>query len=252
MDFLEKIKQQKEKEIKEMPVENLQEIKERPSLYDMIMNHPNKVHVIGEVKRASPSKGVINEEVNIVHQATTYEKSGVSAISVLTDTPFFKGSIDDLRVISQTVKTPILCKDFIFSEKQIIRAKNAGASIILLIIAALTKEELTSLFNFAHSLGLEVLVETHNAEELKIAEELGAKLIGVNNRDLRTFEVDLNTSIHLAPSKPGIVYISESGFKSPEDVKKISYYFNAVLVGETLMRSDNVEQTVKELQVKKL
>lgn len=251
MDFLEKIIQAKQIEIDEMPFETLKQTKQRPSLYETIQNKPEKIHLIAEVKRASPSKGIINDEVDILAQAKTYAAAGVSAISVLTDSEFFKGSISDLREVSEVLDVPLLCKDFIFSEKQLIRAKNAGASIVLLIVAALSEENLEKLYHQATSLGLEVLVETHNEKELLIAEKLGAKLIGVNNRDLKTFEVTIDTSVRLAPNKKNTVYISESGFKIADDVNLISTNFHAVLVGETLMRSADVGKTAKELQVKR-
>lgn len=252
MDFLEKIIQAKQKEIEGMPLEKLEERRQRPSLYESIRNNPTRMHVIAEVKRASPSKGIINDDVDILAQATSYEKAGASAISVLTDSEFFKGNISDLKEVSEVVNVPLLCKDFIFSKKQLIRAKNAGASIVLLIVAALPEIELRELFKQATQLGLEVLVETHNEEELIIAENLGATLIGVNNRDLKTFEVTIETSVRLAPTKKDVVYISESGFKTVEDVKQVTNNFHAVLVGETLMRSSNVADKVTELQVKRL
>ena len=152
------------------------------------------LHVIAEMKRASPSKGLIAEGADPVAQAIAYTEAGAACISVLTDATFFKGSFDDLAAVAEAVPTPLLCKDFMIHKVQIDRAKNAGASVILLIVAALTTEELAELYAYAMESGLEVLVEVHDEEELERALKIDAKLIGVNNRDLRTFEVDLGSN----------------------------------------------------------
>lgn len=249
MDFLEKILKEKRLEVAAMPLEGVQEMHKRPSFKTYVKEHPQQVQVIGEVKRASPSKGDINVNVDILAQAKQYEVAGVAAISVLTDPVFFKGSIDDLRQIAQEVNVPLLCKDFIIDEEQLIRAKNSGASIVLLIVAALTKEELMTLYEQAQALGLEVLVETHNEEELAIALELPEAIIGVNNRNLRTFDVTIATSEALGHYKGQHVFVSESGFKTAEDVQRIAKDYQAVLVGETLMRADDPQVKVQELMV---
>lgn len=251
MNFLDKILQEKVCEVKKLPVEKLQEFKPRASFYETVQSRPDRMQVIGEIKRASPSKGDIQPTIDILKQAINYEKAGVRAISVLTDEVFFKGSIDDLRAVSQVVDVPILCKDFIISKKQLIRARNAGASIVLLIVAALSREQLLELFQEAKTLGLEVLVETHDATELAIAEQLGAKIIGVNNRNLKTFDVSIATSVTLAPNKKDVVYISESGFKTAEDVEQVTKSYHVVLVGETLMRAENPTQVAESLQVQR-
>ena len=249
MDFLEKILKEKANEVNNLtPVEKRVE-KQRPSFYQTVKGNPKKVHIIGEIKRASPSKGLINGTVDILQQAKTYEKAGVSAISVLTDPVFFNGTIHDLTAVAQVVDVPVLCKDFIIDEQQIVRAKQAGASLILLIVAALPKVRLKELHEYATELGLEVLVETHDAQELAIAKEIGATIIGVNNRNLKTFQVSLQTSIDLSQPEGRCIYISESGFKTAQDVEKISQNYQGILVGETLMRAGNVEEKVKELQV---
>lgn len=251
MNFLDEILQEKAREIANMPEETLETRTLRTSFYDRVRKNPERMHLIGEIKRASPSKGDIQPTIDIRTQAQKYQAAGVSAISVLTDEVFFKGSIEDLRAISQVVDVPLLCKDFILSKKQLIRAKNAGASLVLLIVAALPVNQLTELYEEATALGLEVLVETHDAKELAIAEQLGAKIIGVNNRNLKTFDVSIATSVTLAPNKKGVVYISESGFKTTEDVAQVAQNYHAVLVGETLMRAENPTQVAESLQVQR-
>ena len=208
--------------------------------------------VIAEIKRASPSKGIINGDVNPVEQAKQYESNGASAISVLTDEAFFKGSMEDLTNVAEAVSIPVLCKDFIIDEVQLIRAKKAGASIVLLIVAALDQVSLQRLYNKARELTLEVLVEVHNEEELERALAIDATIIGVNNRNLKTFEVDLAISKQLAEKMPleDIHFISESGILT---AKEASYAAeigaSGVLVGEVLMRAANVSDLLQSLQV---
>lgn len=251
MDFLSRILREKQREVVAMPLEESKLVKKRPSFYSKMQQRPQQMQVIAEIKRASPSKGIINQEVDILKQAKLYEAAGAAAISVLTDPVFFKGDIQDLRAVAQVVELPLLCKDFIISEKQLIRAKNAGASIVLLIVAALSEEALCELFEKAVALGLEVLMEVHNEEELRKAEKLGAFLIGVNNRDLTTFAVSIATSSALTPGLSDRIYISESGFVSKADVQSVSKSYQGVLVGETLMRSKDVSEKMKELQVQR-
>lgn len=206
--------------------------------------------VISEIKRASPSKGDIQTEVDVVAQAKKYEAAGAAAISVLTDETYFKGSIDDLRKVAQAVSIPVLCKDFMVSEIQIDRAQQAGGTIILLIVAALEKQDLHSLYQYAVSKGLEVLVEVHDEEELQKALELDAKLIGVNNRNLKTFDVSVERTAQLAEKFPfggERVLISESGMNTKEDAK-FAYASGAsgILVGEALMRSEDPGKWIRQ------
>lgn len=220
---------------------------EKPKLLQGLLN---KNGVISEIKRASPSKGDIQTEVNVVAQAKKYEDAGAAAISVLTDETYFKGSINDLREVAQVVSIPVLCKDFMISEIQIDRAKQAGATIILLIVAALEKQQLKSLNDYALSKGLEVLVEVHDEEEMQLAVELDAKLIGVNNRNLKTFEVSIEQTAQLAerfPFNEGRVLISESGMHTKEDAQ-FAYANGAsgILVGEALMRSEDPGNWIQE------
>lgn len=251
-DFLPKILKEKTREVSQMAYEDLQPLRQTYRLYDYLKNHGDKLQVIAEVKKASPSMGDINLGVDIVQQAKTYEENGAAMISVLTDEVFFKGHIDYLREISEQVQIPTLNKDFIIDEKQIVRARNAGATVILLIVAALSEPRLKELYDFATGLGLEVLVETHNASELAVAHRIGAQIIGVNNRNLVTFEVDINTSLELSTQfKTEPVYISESAIFGKEEAELVAPYFNGILVGTALMQADNVAEKIKELQIDK-
>jgi len=251
-EFLARILEQKAREVEQMELEEIQPLRQTYRLADFLKNHQDRLQVIAEVKKASPSLGDINLDVDIVQQAQTYEANGAVMISVLTDEVFFKGHLDYLREISSQVQIPTLNKDFIIDEKQIIRARNAGATVILLIVAALSEERLKELYDYATELGLEVLVETHNLAELEVAHRLGAEIIGVNNRNLTTFEVDLQTSVDLAQHfKENRYYISESAIFTGQDAKRVAPYFNGILVGTALMQAEDVAQRIKELQIDK-
>lgn len=222
-----------------------------PTFRDLVLASET-MSVIAEMKRASPSKGIINDTVDPVVQASVYAENGVNAISVLTDTPFFKGTMDDLRAVRAAVQVPVLNKDFIIDPIQIDRAERAGANIILLIAAALDDAEMRSLYNHAVGLGLEVLCEVHNEEEMERVLKLGAQLVGVNNRNLKTFEVDLATTERLAGmvTDPETILVSESGIETVADVEFVrDAGARAILVGETFMRADNLQETVRSFQV---
>ena len=256
MNILTKIIEQKKIEVVDLlaqpePLNNFSESK-RASLFTTLKT-ADTLQVIAEMKRASPSKGLIAEGANPVKQAKIYAQAGAAAISVLTDKTFFHGSFEDLAAVANAVQTPLLCKDFMIDRVQIRYAKAAGASIILLIVAALDDTTLQDLYQFATSLGLEVLVEVHDGIELERALAVGAKLIGVNNRDLRTFEVDLARTKEIAQAFPfgeQRVLISESGIWNNEDAKKVATMgASAVLVGESLMRSGDAGVALQQLQV---
>lgn len=253
MTILMKILQKKAKEVQQINRETFptNEYKKVPTFYETIrVNH--KMGVIAEIKRASPSKGMINEHVDPVQQAKLYEQHGASAISVLTDTPFFKGTMEDLQNVRAAVNIPILCKDFIIDEIQIDRAKAYGANIILLIAAALDDAHLKRLYDYAISLNLEVLCEVHNEEEMERVLQLNPRLVGVNNRDLKTFHVDLQTTNRLAKMvrNNDIIFISESGIETGADVAIVKDAgAEAILVGETLMRAANVANKMEEFQL---
>ena len=251
-EFLSRILEQKAREVEKMEREELQPLRQTYRLSEYLKNQQDRLQIIAEVKKASPSLGDINLDVDIVQQAQTYEANGAVMISVLTDEVFFKGHLDYLREISSQVEIPTLNKDFIIDEKQIIRARNAGATVILLIVAALSEKRLKELYDYATELGLEVLVETHNLAELEVAHRLGAQIIGVNNRNLTTFEVDLQTSVDLAQYfKDDCFYISESAIFTEADAKRVAPYFNGILVGTALMQAEDVAQRIKELQIDK-
>ncbi len=197
--------------------------------------------VIAEVKKASPSVGVISEDFDPVAQAIAYDRAGASAISVLTDEKFFQGHLSYLTRIRAAVACPVLRKDFIVHEVQIYEAVVAGADAILLIVAALTQEELVYLLGVATKMQLEVLVEVHDQEEMDRALATDARIIGINNRNLKSFVVDLTATEILSEDVPeDIILVSESGIKTVADARQVwSWGANAVLVGESLMRADD-------------
>jgi len=255
LTILEKIIEQKKVEVQELKViysvQQSENAKKRPSLYESFKNLKN-IGVIAEVKRASPSKGVINDEVDPVAQAIAYEKAGAGAISVLTDRQFFKGSMADLSAVSEAVNLPLLCKDFMIDEVQIDVAKDHGASVILLIAAALPEERLLELYQYARSKELDVLFEVHDEEEAEMALRIGARIIGINNRNLKTFEVDLGVTERVASilKDANCLLVSESGIRTKEDVEQVEQAgAKAILVGETLMRSPNITDTMNEIRI---
>ena len=208
------------------------------------------ISFICEVKKASPSKGVIAQDFPYLDIAKEYEKSGASVISVLTEPEYFLGSDKYLKEIAETVAIPVLRKDFTVDAYQIYEAKVLGASAVLLICAILDDEQLTEYLQIAHHLGLSALVEAHDEEEVRRAVKAGARIIGVNNRDLRTFTVDIKNSVNLRDQIPeGTIYVSESGITTAEDVGVLYRNgTNAVLIGETLMRSPDKKAMLQELQ----
>jgi len=210
----------------------------------------SELSFICEVKKASPSKGVIAAEFPYLSIATEYEAAGASAISVLTEPEFFQGSNRYLMEISQAVHIPILRKDFTVDEYQIYEAKTLGADAVLLICALLDTKILSEYISVCNKLGLSALVEAHTEEEVKSALQAGARIIGVNNRNLKTFEVDLDTCMNLRRLVPdNIVFVAESGIKTAKDVAVLKQAkVNAVLVGETLMCSQNKKAELDRLK----
>ena len=203
----------------------------------------NDIAFICEVKKASPSKGVIAEDFDYVKIAKDYEKSGAAAVSVLTEPHWFKGSDSYLREIANAVKIPLLRKDFTVDEYMIYEAKVLGASAVLLIVAILDEATLKRYIEIAHSIGLSALVEVHDEGEIKTALKAGARVIGVNNRDLKTFEVDISLSERLRGLVPSeVIFVAESGIKTREDIARLREIgTDAVLVGETLMRGGSLQ-----------
>ena len=210
---------------------------------------PDALGLIAEVKRASPSAGVIASEFDPVSIARGYAQGGAHALSVLTDQQFFQGDLSYLSRIRSEVDLPVLRKDFIIHEAQIAEAVVAGADAVLLIVAALEQERLEALYREATLLQLDVLVEVHDEDEMERALDLGAALIGVNNRNLVTFEVDLATTERLSEEVPeGVLLVCESGIKTRADCQRaLNAGCNAILVGETLMRSADVGACIADL-----
>ncbi|MDT8415401.1 MAG: indole-3-glycerol phosphate synthase TrpC [Flavobacteriaceae bacterium] len=204
--------------------------------------------IIAEHKRRSPSKAVINQNFSVEEVVKGYEKAGAAAISVLTDGKYFGGSLDDLILARASVNIPLLRKEFIVDEYQILEAKAHGADLILLIAAVLTRAEIKQLSEFSKSLGLEVLLEVHNREELQKAVMPCLDLIGVNNRNLKTFEVSIDTSKQLAADIPDdFIKVSESGISQPASIKElIPFGFKGFLIGENFMKTDNPGGAAKE------
>ena len=207
------------------------------------------INLIAEVKKKSPSKGIIREDFDPIQIAETYAENGAAAISVLTDVRFFDGRLDYLSSIRQVVDVPLLRKDFTIDPYHIYQARVAGADAILLIVAALTKDQLREFMDIAESLSLASLVEVHTDTELEIALDVGAEIIGINNRDLRTFHTDLATTFSLQEFLPtGKVVVSESGIYTRADVESLREAgVNAILVGESLMRSPDIGEQVRKL-----
>ncbi|MEX2783732.1 indole-3-glycerol phosphate synthase TrpC [Streptococcus sp. H49] len=251
-EFLAKILSQKRQEVDQLSMEELKPLRRTYKVFDYFSTHQRQLQIIAEIKKASPSMGDINLDVDILTQARQYEEAGAAMISVLTDNVFFKGRLSYLADVSNHVTIPTLAKDFIIDEKQIVRARNAGATVILLIVAALPEHRLKALYEFAYGIGLEVLVETHNLSELAVAHQLKAQIIGVNNRNLFTFTTDINTSLSLsAHFKDDCVYISESAIFTKEDARALAPYFNGILVGTALMQADDPAEKIKEFKIDK-
>ena len=207
------------------------------------------IGLIGEIKRASPSRGVIRWDFDPVQLAQEYEKAGASCLSVLTDMPYFHGKDEYIMEVKAASSLPILRKDFIVDSYQIYESRAIGADCILLIMAALTDMQVKEFLTVAREVDLDVLVEVHNLEELQRASVSGAKLIGVNNRDLNTLEVDVQTSLDLVGAyPPDVLKVAESGIKSYAEVQKLQEAgYNAILVGESLMRQDDLGEAVASL-----
>ncbi len=211
------------------------------------------ISLIAEVKRASPSKGLLRPDLDPVLLAREYEASGAAAVSVLTDEHYFQGSLDELRTVRQNISLPVLRKDFVLDPYQVYQARAAGADAVLLIVAALDDKTLQALLHVVEDLRMAALVEVHNATELERALSFGLahgrRIIGTNNRDLRTFEVNLGTTENLRPLvPPEVVLVSESGIHSRGDVERLEAMgADAILVGEALVRAQDVGAKVREL-----
>lgn len=232
-----------------LPLNTLREQAEsRPQALDFVQAlRKDTVALIAEVKKASPSKGVFIKDFDPLALAATYADNGASAISVLTDEKFFQGHLDYLASINQHVTVPTLRKDFIIDAYQVYEGRVVGASAILLIVAALSDSQLTDLYAQITELGMAALVEVHNEAELERAMKIEPALLGINNRDLKTFTVDLHTTERIASQVPdSVTLVAESGMKSAEDVARMGQMgAHAVLIGEGLVTSGDIGQAVK-------
>jgi len=253
--ILEKICAHKREELERqkaaVPLAQLQErIKQvrAPRNLRLAVREPG-ISLIAEIKRASPSRGMLLENLDPVRLAVVYERAGARAISVLTDQEFFKGALEDLTTAGQNVAIPCLRKDFTIDEYQIYEARAAQADAILLIARVLSDRQLKDYLDLAHTLGMSALVEAHNADEVNRALNAGAHIIGINNRDLATFNVDLNTTLELKKLIPGgHGLVSESGIQTRDHVRMLEDGgIDAILVGETLVTSGDIRAKVREL-----
>lgn len=256
LHILDKIIQNKTKEVhkrkSETPISELaNRIQDVPMLrpFSDSLQRDDNVAVIAEIKRSSPSAGLLRADFDPITIARCYERNGASAISVLTDQKFFGGNIQHLHLVREYVDLPILRKDFILDPYQVIEARAYGADAILLILSLLSESQCAELVTAAREYGLETLVEVHTTEELKRALELPFSLIGVNNRNLNSFSVDLSTTEKLITAVPSeAVIVSESGIRNRQDIERLSKLgIDAVLVGETLMREQDVGGTLSDL-----
>lgn len=254
-DFLEDIVERTEEDLgrrmRETPLEELQARlaparRGRPFSEALIAEG---ISLIAEMKRASPSKGPIRPGASVTEIVTAYEAAGASACSVLTEGPHFSGSLADLEEARAACRLPLLRKDFIVHPYQLVEARVAGADAVLLIVAALEREQLESLMHGAHDLGLDVLVEVHDEDEIEVAIDVGAEVVGINNRNLHTFETDLATTFRLLPDVPaGTVVVAESGISTRADVQELEEAgVDAILVGESLMRSADPGDAIRSL-----
>lgn len=250
--ILDKILAQKVAEVQQ-PVARINQIKADATIAVPVRDftaalHKPTVALIAEVKKASPSKGVLIENFDPVAIAKTYTDNGASAISVLTDEQFFQGHLDYMRAVRAAVDIPVLRKDFVIDPFQVYEARAANADAVLLIVMALEDSQLADLHALIRELGMSALVEVHNEAEMERALKLGAMLIGINNRDLKTFHEDLNVSARLAKlAPPDVTLVAESAVRSADDVLRMgSYGAHAVLVGESLVKSDNMASRVRQ------
>ncbi|MCB9491852.1 MAG: indole-3-glycerol phosphate synthase TrpC [Dehalococcoidia bacterium] len=217
---------------------------------------PSRLRLVAEIKRASPSKGVFDADLDAVEQATQYAEAGAAAISILTEPDYFKGSIEDLAAVCAAFdgdpdRPALLRKEFIFDPYQVLEARAFGADALLLIVMLLEPDTLRDLLAQTRALGMEALVEVHDEDEMRTAIEVGATVIGVNNRDLRTFNEDLGTFERLAALAPeGITLVAESAIRAPEDARRMADAgAHALLVGEALVKSGTVVETARSLML---
>ncbi len=254
--MLSRIIEEKRREVEEAkqkkPIEAL--AKEAKSIcvkssFKKNISRPHHINLIAEIKKASPSKGILRGDFNPVKIGVTYQANGAGAISILTDERFFEGKLEYIKKVKESVSLPILRKDFIIDEYQVYESVAAGADAILLIAELLSSNEMARLYNLASSLGLDVLMEAHTEEDIEKALATGCGIIGINNRDLHTFKVDLSVTqklIRLIPQNK--IKVSESGIRTYEDVMFLkSFGVNAVLIGEAFMEAGDIASKMREI-----
>jgi indole-3-glycerol phosphate synthase len=256
MNFLTRIVEDKKIQLNETKKSlSLEELKQFPffkaqtrGFYETL-NRPG-IKIVAEIKQASPSKGMIVENFNPVQIAKVYESSGCDAISVLTEDKYFKGSLGDLEAVKKISSKPILRKDFIFDEYQIFEAKAYGADALLLICNILKTDQLKNLIRLTKNLGMDALVEVHDEEDLEKAIDCQANIIGINNRNLETFKVELSTTVRLSAKITGnVLKVSESGVKTPEDITLLnSSGVSVFLIGESILKSKNISEFINSLK----
>ena len=243
-DIIEHKKIELESSIQSMPLKEIeQQLSQLPGSKDfyLLATQSNDIKIIAEVKKASPSKGVIARDFDPVRIAKSYEDNGAFAISVLTDSKFFDGKLEYLSEIRESVQLPLLRKDFTIDPYHIFEARLYGADLVLLIVAVLDLTRISEYLDITHSLGMNAIVEVHDSGELDTALKAGSKIIGINNRDLKTFEVDIKTTENLYEQiPPDVVVISESGISDPADIKRLSDLgISTFLIGERFMSSSD-------------
>ena len=252
-EIIAKKREDVERRKKILPLAHLEKriAQQKPPLDFAIALKGKEIRLIAEVKQASPSRGTLCTHFNPTKLAITYAQGGANAISVLTEVNYFKGSIDYLAAIRGVVKLPLLRKDFIFDPYQVYESRAYGADGLLLIVATLNQERLKELLSLSRSLGLECLIEAHNEAEVERALLSGAEIIGINNRDLTTFAVDINTTSQLRPLIPRErTVVAESGIRNRDDVEKLmDWEVDAVLVGEALVTANDISTKMKELML---
>lgn len=256
--FLDKIIAQKRQEIHKIKRDRLLPVlleearfaKEPRDFYKALASK-NGIKIIAEIKKASPSKGILANDLDVISQAKIYQEKGAAAISVLTDNLFFKGSVEDLKDVKNVVDIPVLRKDFILDPIQVYESRAAGADAILLIASVLQFEELKKMKELAEKLGMQVLIEIHSQNELSQVLPLGPRILGINNRNLGNFKVSLSTTLMVLPLIPeDIVVVSESGIRSRDDVSVLREAgINALLIGEALVKSRDPGKTLADLLV---
>jgi len=254
-DILKKIREVKEHDVEELKASHKAELRKAaeqqspPRGFRDALTASDRLALIAEIKKGSPSEGIIREDFDPPAIAREYAAGGARCLSVLTDAPFFCGHLEYLKQARQTVDLPALRKDFILDEIQVTEARAWGADCVLIIMAMIEPRQAETLLSAARDLGMDALVEVHDRRELGLANEIGAEMIGINNRDLRTFEVDLETSQRLVEHIPeGVTKVSESGITSRTDAERMrSWGFDAILVGTYLMRQEDLQTAASEL-----